>query len=154
MRRTRGGASSSPHESGAHNHTLSSHPAHLGLNHVIPPPAKVAHEVEHIDLVLGLHHLDAGVQGDEGAGPPHPRAAVYHHGAGVAAAGVVGAHTLVEGQDVRGVVGHTMVRPGQEVELLDMTCGVLIPVLHGGGGRGGGERLPLQRYHTPTHLLH
>ena len=120
-----------PHGSAAHNHTLFACPAaHLCLDHVVSPPAKVSHKIEHVNLTLSLHHLNAGIQGDEGAGSSDPCATVHHHWVGGAAAAVVVADTLVEGEDVGGVVWHPVVGPRQEVELLDVTCRVLVPILH------------------------
>ena len=82
---------------------------------------------------------------------------MHHHWVGGAAAAVVVADTLVEGEDVGGVVWHPVVGPRQEVELLDMACRVLIPILHRvwvGQGAGGVTDYTSSHLDTQTHLLY
>ena len=79
-------------------------------------PAELTHDTEHIHNILCLHLLEQDVHGYVGAGPPHPRTAVDHHG-GALLRHVVLVDTVTEGQQASGILGHPMVRPGRKVEL-------------------------------------
>ena len=75
--------------------------------------------------------------------------AVHHHGAPLGR--VVAEHTLAEGEESRGVRGHAVVRPHQEVELPDLSDGHLgLALTSKLQGRGGGRR----KYTPQLPLLH
>lgn len=48
---------------------------HVGLDELRALLSDPGHKAEHVHLLLGVHHVDHGVDDDEGAGPAHAGAA-------------------------------------------------------------------------------
>ena len=113
----------SPLECGGHHCST-----HLCLNHVVSSPAKATDEIEYIHFSLGFNHLNVGIYGNKCPRASHTSTAVNNHWSGIVPV-VVLADSLSEGQDGSGVLGHSMVRPSQEVELANFSSGLLVAVL-------------------------
>ena len=70
-----------------------------------------------VHAALGGNLLQHGVQEDEGPGPAHPCTAVDQHG-GLRA--VVLSQTTDEGDECSGKLGHSVIWPAEELEVLHL----------------------------------
>ena len=77
------------------------------------------HIIVDVQSVFLFHSLKHGIQYDKRASPPHPSAAVDQQRAGVGIR-VHLANTSDEIEHHCAVVGHTVVRPGNEMKLNDL----------------------------------
>ena len=91
----------------------------LSLNHVVSLGSETSHVTIHIHRLLVLHPLQHAVDHYEGTGPAHPRAAVGDHGSTVRGVETVDAADELE--EGGAVLGHSMIRPGCELELLHLS---------------------------------
>ena len=90
----------------------------LSLDHVVPLSPETGHMAVHIHRLLVLHPLQHGVDDDEGPGAADPRAAVGDHGAAVRGVELVDPPDELEERGA--VLRDPVVRPGGELELLDL----------------------------------
>ena len=91
----------------------------LCLHHVVPLGPETRHVAVHVHGLLVLHPLQHGVYHNEGPGPAYPCTAVCDHRSTVRSVELVDPSDELE--EGGAVLGYAVVRPGRELELLDLS---------------------------------
>ena len=104
-------------------HRIGDKTTHVRLHHLTALCSDARDEAENVHLPLRGHHVQHGVDHDEGARAAHAGATVHHDGPGVL--GVAVLHLLQELEHADGGEGHAEVGPAGEVELGDEPLGLL-----------------------------